>query len=194
MAISKTILKENFNYLRKGYFVLFENKIYYLISFFVSLVFFLFTVWSGNIGTIFDLVFSSKTNFVEKLDVLYSFTSAISTNFSTPNAVLIVLISIFLGINFSLIIFYFRKRVLIQGSSAGTLGFLGFFSAILGAGCSACGFALILPMLTFFGVSGVLAFLPLHGGEIYIISLLFLLLSCFILMKKIISPLVCPVK
>ncbi len=193
MVFNNTVLQENFNYLKKGYLILFKNKFYYFVVFVVFVVFFLFSVWNGNIGTIFDLVFSSQTSFDDKLNVLYSFTSSISTNFSTVNAILLSLVSAFLGLNFTLIIFYLKRRIISQNKSTGAVGIFGVLGAVIGMGCSACGFALILPILAFFGISGALTALPLYGGEVYIVSLILIMISCFLLMKKISQPFICPV-
>ena len=56
---------------------------------------------------------------------------------------------------------------------------LGAILGALGAGCAACDSALLVGVLSLFGVSASLLFLPLDGLEFALLALVALLLSMF---------------
>jgi hypothetical protein len=59
------------------------------------------------------------------------------------------------------------------------------------AGCAACGSFLLVTLLSFLGASGALALLPLGGGELGLLSIALLVLSIFLIARKIVAPVVC---
>ena len=64
-----------------------------------------------------------------------------------------------------------------------TGAFVGFFT-ILGIGCASCGTAVLTSVLGIIGATGLIAFLPLHGGEFQIIAFLVALVSLHVLVQK----------
>lgn len=83
------------------------------------------------------------------------------------------------GLNLVLVVKAFRglekgKRIYV--SLGGTTLF-----ALVTAGCTSCGISL----LSVLGLSATLAFLPFHGAELRIISLVLLTLSAFYVIKKL---------
>ena len=67
-------------------------------------------------------------------------------------------------------------------------GLFGITSGVVGMGCAACGSFLLTSMLSFVGASGILAFLPLGGGEFGILGVILLGISLYMTAKKIQNP------
>lgn len=55
-----------------------------------------------------------------------------------------------------------------------TLSLLGGLAAIIGIGCAACGAALLVSFLSWFGLSGLILAFPLHGLEVGIFGVVLL--------------------
>ncbi len=70
-------------------------------------------------------------------------------------------------------------------------GSLGIIAGTVGIGCAACGSILLTTIFGTSAVAGVLATLPLHGGEFAIIGVLLLIVTMYILAKQISKPLIC---
>lgn len=128
-----------------------------------------------------------------KLKLYLALYGSLFTNFTLASA-LITLGSVFLfSINIALLIFYIRRAQ--KGSrgikKAQASSFGGLIAGILGIGCAACGSVILSSLAVSLGAVGLLAFLPLHGGEFALLGIVFLLYSIFLLVKKINDPLVC---
>jgi hypothetical protein len=85
--------------------------------------------------------------------------------------------------------YYARQKELPKKEGAGAAG--AFASGIFGVGCASCGSFLLGSLLASFGASGLIAFLPLRGEELTILSIALLGLSIFWISKKIQSKKVC---
>ncbi|HQU09423.1 MAG TPA: hypothetical protein PLV25_05630, partial [Opitutales bacterium] len=72
-------------------------------------------------------------------------------------------------------------------------GFLGIASGVLGMGCAACGSFLLTSLLSLFGASWLLSYLPLAGGEFGILGVILLAVSLYMTAKKIQNPAVCKI-
>lgn len=149
-----------------------------------------FIVSTALIATFYIVLITYLRNIVLVNDTFLSFdiTSKIKlytsllfgmTTSMTPLAVLLMLITAILtGINITLIankIIYLRKidKVHFVAGGSSVLG-------IVGGGCAACG----LPVISLFGLSGSLLFLPFKGVELPYISIFLLLLSLYFLIKS----------
>lgn len=114
----------------------------------------------------------------------------ISSAFTLSTLLLAGLGSLLGAINLSLAYTYIRLRgevILHSGLYSG----IGLVAAFLGVGCVACGTAFLSVILSFFGFSAMLEFLPYKGEEIGYIGLLILCLATYSLAKKVMAPNVC---
>ncbi len=160
----------------------------------VSFLVFLIIVWSSNFSGIWQVVSSSSFDFFEKLNFLWSFIPSITTNYTAFSAFYLLLISVLTGLNVAAFMFYVKQRRRIKSDKSVRLaGIGGAISAVFGIGCAACGAALIAPLLALLGAGGVLAALPFDGQEFGAVSVLLLLFSLVVLLRRINDPLVCPV-
>jgi len=90
---------------------------------------------------------------------------------------LLVAVAVLFGVDVAMVTYHLREHgVSLSGGGGSALGAV--FGA-LGAGCAACGSALLIGVLSLFGVSASLLFLPLDGLEFALLALFALLLSMF---------------
>lgn len=112
-----------------------------------------------------------------KIQILMSLIQGMWTSMSLSGLVLLILIAFLTGANLSLlfekirILKKFDKLQIVVGGNS----LLG----IAGSGCIACG----LPILSLLGLSSSLVYLPFRGAEILYLSLAFLSISLFVLIK-----------
>lgn len=90
---------------------------------------------------------------------------------------MLLTISLLVGINIGMLVYHVREHEL--GASEGTGSAAGVALGILGAGCAACGSAILGGVLTLAGAGAVLTLLPLHGLEFTLLAFLAVLLSLF---------------
>lgn len=129
-----------------------------------------------------------------KLQLLASLLGGLFTNFDALAAFSAVAVPLLFGIDVALIVYFLRRRraQLPRGEIAAGVG--GAASGAIAAGCAACGSFLLITILSFLGASGALALLPLRGGELGLLSIALLLLSIFLIARKIVAPAVCEIR
>ena len=89
---------------------------------------------------------------------------------------LLVVIAVLFGVDTTMVTYHLREHgVSLSGGGRA----LGAVLGALGAGCAACGSALLVGVLSLFGVSASLLFLPLDGLEFALLALVAMLLSMF---------------
>ena len=106
--------------------------------------------------------------------------------------VIFVLMSIVLGSNVVIFIEYLSVyRKAIKGSSA-SLSFFGLMVAVLGTGCLSCSVLFLGPLASVLGLS-LVSYISRYGAIISVVGVVLVLISSFILLKKIAKPNVCPI-
>lgn len=109
---------------------------------------------------------------VTLLGELYPFVGAI---YSPAFSVALLVLSLLVGADLAMTAYHVRSGGLSGGESAG--GILGVALATVGAGCAACGAALLTGLLSLVGAAGLLTLLPLEGLEIAVLAGVVLVLS-----------------
>lgn len=102
-------------------------------------------------------------------------------------------LALLIGINATLLIFYFRMFRAAPSKTQTSLGVAGAIAGILGFGCTACGSLFATALLSTIGGAGLAASLPLNGPVFQIIGIALLLLSISKLARAINTPVVCPI-
>lgn len=102
-----------------------------------------------------------------------------------------VAVPLLFGINIALIVFFLRQRHarLSGGEVAAEVGAVA--SGVIAAGCAACGSFLLVTILSLFGATGALALLPWGGSELGFLSVALLILSIYLIARRIVAPPVC---
>ncbi len=156
-----------------------------------SLSIFVVVVWWPNFSLIEQILRMPNISLYTRLSLPISLLFSIATNFTPLTASYVVITVVLFGLNLAMISYYLKYRISNIKKSGLTLGFFGLLATLFGLGCSACGPLLITSLLSLFGASGILMFLPFKGEELGIIGVLMLLISIYMLAKEIESPSSC---
>lgn len=128
------------------------------------------SIYLLNYSLVFTTLFSS-TPISYKVTILWSLLEGLFTAFSPTDSYLIIFIAVLVGLNITLMIQTIRlikqsKKVQLSLGGGTVLG-------IIASGCGTCGFSI----LSLFGLSASLVFLPFHGTELYILTIILLVCS-----------------
>ncbi|MEK7638926.1 MAG: hypothetical protein AAB388_02060 [Patescibacteria group bacterium] len=174
----------------------FRKGQYQSLALLIALVVFSVAVLLPNLGLIGSVLTRSTSSLGSKISLIAELYGSIVTNFTVFSAIYTVAISILIGLNGALLVYYIR-RARIGKRSEGKLHLTSvgaLVSSVLGIGCAACGSVILTTLFTSFGIGGLLVYLPLHGGEFALLGIALLLTSFYYLIQKINDPLVCDVK
>lgn len=149
------------------------------------------TLWLPNYRLLGAVFTTPGVALGTKLQLLASLVGGLASNFGVVAAVAAVIVPVLFGVDVAMIVYLAKQRRarLARGEIAASLG--GAASGAIAAGCAACGSFLLLPILSFLGAAGALALLPLGGAELGLVSIALLLLSIYLIARKIATPPVC---
>ena len=134
-------------------------------------------VVSLNVPIFLDLVVGGSLPLSSRLTILGELFPFVGTNFTAVQGLLLVAVALLTGVDIAMATYHFREHGLdLQQGGAGAAGVL---LGTLGAGCAACGSAVLLGLLSLLGVSTSLLFLPLDGLEFAVGALVVLTLSIY---------------
>lgn len=123
-----------------------------------------------------------------KIALLSSLILGSWTGLSHIDFFLLIISAILIAINFLLIgktISYLKNSKKLHLSIGGAT-----LVSIVSTGCASCG----LSLFSILGLSASLSFLPLHGMELHLLSIFFLLVSAIYMLKKIHASKYCKIK
>lgn len=103
---------------------------------------------------------------------LYPF---VGLSYGPVTGAVLLLVSLFVGVDIALVTYHVREHRLSAEGGGGSL--LGVLLGTLGAGCAACGSAILAGVLSLFGAAGLVTLLPLDGLEFALLALVALVLS-----------------
>lgn len=150
-----------------------RRPVYSALALVVAFVAVTVFVLPGNISLVADIVVFGDAPLPARLGVLadlYPF-----FGLDVARSVLLVGAALLVGVNVSVLVQGYRNGNVggAGGSAAGTT------LATLGAGCAACGSALLAAFFSTTAVAGSLALLPFEGLEFLIVSLVILVVSTY---------------
>lgn len=132
-------------------------------------------VTSLNAALVSDLVLGGPLPLDARFRVLLELFPFIGASFGTAQGVLLLAVAAVTGVDVAMAAYHFREHgVSVQTGGASAAGVV---LGTLGAGCAACGSAVLLGLLSALGVSASLVFLPLDGLEFALGGLVVLALS-----------------
>lgn len=123
--------------------------------------------------------------------LVYPF-KALPLNFTGSAIVTTATIALLFGISTGLLVYYFRSRAALYRGTG--VSMVGMMSGLLGIGCTACGSVLLSSFLGFSATTAFLGWLPLRGLEFSLLAIFMLLLSIYLVSKKIANPANCKIK
>lgn len=101
----------------------------------------------------------------------------LGTNYGALQGVLLVVTALLIGVNAAMVVYHLREHAL--SAAQGTTSAAGVLLGTIGAGCAACGSAVLAGVLSLFGVTASLTVLPFEGLEFAALALVALVLSVF---------------
>ncbi|WP_276273904.1 hypothetical protein [Haloarcula litorea] len=132
-------------------------------------------VGSLQLPLVLDLVVGGSLPLRSRLVVLVELYPFVGTFFHPVQGLLLVAVAALTGVDVAMASYHVREHgVAVRQGGAGALGVV---LGTLGAGCAACGSAVLLGLLSLLGVSTSLLFLPLDGLEFALGALVVLGLS-----------------
>jgi len=132
---------------------------------------------SLNVVFVTNVVLGGSLSLGSRLVIFGELYPFIGSSFGPIQGLLLVVVALLTGVDIAMVAYHFRAHGL--SLSEGGSGALGVVLGVLGAGCAACGSAVLLGILSLFGVSASLLFLPLDGLEFAVGALLVLTLSIY---------------
>jgi hypothetical protein len=134
-------------------------------------------VLSQNLTLVGDVVVGGSLPLSNRLAVLVGLYPFLGTSFSVGAGVATLVVAALLGVDLALVAYHVREHGLSLESSGGSA--VGAFLGMLGAGCAACGPAVLVGLLSLFGAAGALTLLPFEGLELTAVAAVALVLSIF---------------
>jgi hypothetical protein len=149
-------------------------------------------VVSQNQRVILDIVvFGSGIPLAERVRFLSDLYPFLGPAYGRIHGGLLILVAVLLGVNVTLVGYHIAELGIIARD--GVVGGMAFVLGTVGAGCAACGSAVLVGVLSLFGVTGALTVLPFEGLEFLGLALVAIGLSIFQLAEGIASDDACPV-
>jgi len=134
-------------------------------------------VVSLNATLVGDLVVGGSLPPGDRLRILAELYPFVGTSFGPLQGALLCVVAALTGVDVAMATYHFREHGV--SIRTGGTGAAGVVLGTLGAGCAACGSAVLLGLLSLFGISGSLLFLPLDGLEFAALALVVLTLSIY---------------
>ncbi len=150
------------------------SKKVFLLSLLISLLYFIAVIYSFNSHLVLNTV-TGAYPLAYKIDILTLLLLGARADMTSLGLFVLILISLLTGLNLSLA---FKRIRGFKGSKLSIMG--GSFFGVLGAGCVSCG----LPVVSFFGLTGAVAYLPFRGREISFLALGLLVLSLILMLRN----------
>ena len=167
----------------------FKKPGYVILSVLVSGLILLISIWLSN-SALLSYIFSSELfSWGAKLKILWTSLGTLNTNFNTANRILIIGLALLGGINVALLVFYIKNRAKVL-KTAGMSG-LGLGVGLLGIGCGACGSVILSSIFGLTIAVGFIGGLPLKGLEFGLVGIILILISIYVVAKRISQPEVC---
>ena len=133
-------------------------------------------VVSLNVTLVVDTL-SLPISTAAKAEILISLYPFVGSAYTIVQGGLLAVVALALGVNVAMLAYHFREHgVSLQEGGASAAGVV---LGTLGAGCAACGSAVLVGLLSLFGVSTSLLFLPLDGLEFALGGIVVLALSIY---------------
>ena len=134
-------------------------------------------VVSLNVSLVLNLVVGGSLPLASRLTILTELYPFVGTSFTTAQGLLLGVVALLTGVDIAMATYHFREHGLdLQQGGAGVAGVV---LGTLGAGCAACGSAVLLGLLSLVGVSTTLLFLPFEGLEFALGAVVVLTLSIY---------------
>lgn len=134
-------------------------------------------VFARNLTILQRVILFGNLGLEPRLRVLAGMYPGVGSAYTAVQSGLLVATAVLIGVNLALLTYHVRKHRVSLQEGSGSLG--GVVLGTLGAGCAACGSAVLAGVLSAVGAGGLITLLPLDGLEFALIALLVVLLSVY---------------
>jgi hypothetical protein len=134
-------------------------------------------VLSQNLALVGDVIVGGDLPLSARLRVLFALYPFLGTSYAPLTGAALLFVSALAGVNLAMVAYQIREHGPSARESGGSAA--GLLLGTLGAGCAACGSAVLAGVLSLVGGSGLLLALPLEGVEFSLLALVALLLSMY---------------
>ena len=134
-------------------------------------------VVSLNPRLVGDVVIGGSLPVENRLVILIELFPFVGSSFEPVQGALLVVVAGLTGVDVAMAVYHFREHGI--SLQEGSTSVAGIVLGTLGAGCAACGSAVLVGLLSLVGVSGSLLVLPLDGLEFALLALVVLTLSIY---------------
>ena len=134
-------------------------------------------VLSQNLALVGDVVVGGLLPPAARLRILAELYPFVGTSYSVLSGSALVVVAALTGVNLAMVAYHVREHGLSAEGSGGSAA--GVVLGALGAGCAACGSAVLAGVLSLVGASGLALLLPLDGVEFALLASLALVLSMY---------------
>lgn len=161
-------------------------KVFLLFVFIFSLLYFVFK----NLSSAISITKVPLFTFSEKLNLFFISLFDLSELKILPMFILVLLFIFSISLLCLLLFILFKESKKLNRKKS-FLNTFSVFISILGLSCASCGIGLLASILSFFGVSSLITYFPLHGLELGYLGVLFLNISNYFLLRRVKSPHTC---
>lgn len=163
-----------------------NSKVFLLLVSIFTLLYFIFK----NLWSALNIIRVPLFTIGEKFNLFLISLFDISELRSIVMLILVILFILSISLFFLFLFILFKESKKINHKKS-FLNTLSIFISILGLSCASCGLGFLASVLSFFGVSSLITFFPLHGLELGFLGIIFLNISNYFLLKRINKPLIC---
>lgn len=130
-----------------------------------------------NLALVSDVVVGGSLPVGRRLTVLLGLFPLVGNLYSPLQSGVVVAVAALAGVDLAMVAYHVREHGVSARSGGGSLA--GVLLGALGAGCAACGTAVLAGLLSLVGVGGATLLLPFEGLELGVLAALSLLLSMY---------------
>lgn len=130
-----------------------------------------------NLTLVTDVIVGGSLPVGTRLSVLLELFPVVGALYSPAQSVVVLAVAALVGVDVAMVVYHLREHGVSARSGGGSLA--GVVLGTLGAGCAACGTAVLAGLLSLVGVGGATLLLPFEGLELGVLAALSLLLSMF---------------
>lgn len=134
-------------------------------------------VLTQNLTLVSDVIIGGSLPLSNRVAILAGLFPFLGTSFGLAAGLALLVVAALLGVDLAMVAYHVREHGVSLESGGGSA--VGALLGTLGAGCAACGPALLVGLLSLFGAAGALTLLPFEGLELTAVAALALVLSIF---------------
>jgi hypothetical protein len=134
-------------------------------------------VVSQNLALVSTVVLGGSLPLPNRLVVLAELYPFVGSSYGPLQGLALLAVAALVGVNLAMATYHFREHRVGVAEGSGSL--VGVALGFLGAGCAACGSAVLVGLLSLVGAGGAVLLLPFDGLEFTALAVVALLLSTY---------------